>query len=176
MNDIDESNFSEYFRDLRTNTPLKGEVIAQYTAAADLVDGNEKRQIISLLTSTEGKMEATAQVMRKLLFASELDAYRIPRMMASDMVSGMSDDECATKPYRYTLEMFFCAKPEYVPKDDPHWSIISILNPEEISVKNGLSISSRIVEGDLDGGGLDTELVGDAQGGDAGSREASEDT
>lgn len=128
---IDESNFAQYFRDVRTEPMDKGDVMAQYTAAAELVDGNEKRQIISLLKDTEGKMEATAQVMRKLLFAHELDAYRIPRMMAEDILSGMSDDDVAAKPYKYTLEMFFYAKPEHVPKDDPHWSVISILNLDE---------------------------------------------
>jgi hypothetical protein len=128
---IDEKNFSDYFKDVRTEFMGRGDVMAQYTASAELVEGNEKRQIISLLKDTEGKMEATAQVMRKLLFAKELDAYRVPRMMAEDMLSGMDEDEVAAKPYKYTLEMFFYTKPEHVPKDDPHWSTISILNLEE---------------------------------------------
>ena len=42
-------------------------------------------------------MESTAQVMRKLLFASEVDAYKIPRQMAEDLVSGMSVEDCAKK-------------------------------------------------------------------------------
>jgi hypothetical protein len=128
---IDEKNFSDYFKDVRTELMDRGDVMAQYTASAELVEGNEKRQIISLLKDTEGKMEATAQVMRKLLFARELDAYRVPRMMAEDMLSGMDENEVAAKPYKYTLEMFFYTKPEHVPKDDPHWSTISILNLEE---------------------------------------------
>jgi len=132
---IDEKNFSDYFKDVRTEFMGRGDVMAQYTASAELVEGNEKRQIISLLKDTEGKMEATAQVMRKLLFARELDAYRVPRMMAEDMLSGMDEDEVAAKPYKYTLEMFFYTKPEHVPKDDPHWSTISILNLEEHFVK-----------------------------------------
>lgn len=130
MEEIDESNFNQYFRDVRTNPISKGDVIAQYTAMAEFVDGLEKRQIIGLLRDTEQKMEATAQVMRRLLFASELDSYRVPRMMAEDMISGMSDSEVLSKPYKYRLEMFFYAKPEHVPKDDPHWSTISVLNSE----------------------------------------------
>ena len=133
--EIDENNFAEYFKDVRVGAMGPGEVIAQYRAAAELVDGNEKRQIISLLKNTENKMEATAQVMRKLLFASELDAYRIPRMMAEDMLSGMSEDEVAEKPYKYTLEMFFYAKPEHIPKEDPHWSSISVLNSSTLFSK-----------------------------------------
>jgi len=141
---ITEENFSNYFRDVRVSAPERGEVIAQYSACAELVDGNEKRQIISLLTSTENKMEATAQVMRKLLHASEIDAYRVPRMMADDMLAGMGEDEVAAKPYKYTLEMFFYSKPENVPKDDPHWSCISVLNIDDFAgIKN--EVEAKIV-------------------------------
>lgn len=141
---ITEENFSEYFKDVRFSTLQQGEIIAQYSACAEFIDGNEKRQIISLLTSTENKMEATSQVMRKLLHASELDSYRVPRMMAEDLLSGMSEDEVALKPYKYTLEMFFYAKPEHLPKDDPHWSSISVLNIREFFPQDD-QIESKIV-------------------------------
>jgi hypothetical protein len=146
--EINEKNFSEYFRDVRNCAPVRGEIIAQYTASAEFVEGNEKRQVISLLNSTENKMEATAQVMRKLLFASELDAYRVPRMMAEDMISGMTEDEVASKPYKFTLEMFFYAKPENVPKDDPHWSVISVLNLEDFLAKKEGGIQAKILSGE----------------------------
>lgn len=144
--EINEDNFALYFRDVRTSVPEPGDVMAQYSAVAELVDGNEKRQLISLLTSTEGKMEATAQVMRKLLFASEIDAYRVPRLMAEDLLSGMSVEEVAVKPYRYTLEMFFFSKPENVPHKDPHWSSISLLNLDEMGGKTLNRVEARIVE------------------------------
>lgn len=143
--EITEENFNNYFKDVRINSPEKGEVIAQYTAAAEFVDGPEKKQIISLLTCTENKMEATAQVMRKLLFASELDSYKIPRQMAEDLVSGMSVDEVALKPYKFTLEMFFYANPENIPKNDPHWSMISVLNLEEFLDKKNTEIQTKIL-------------------------------
>jgi hypothetical protein len=155
--EINESNFSEYFRDVRNCAPARGEVIAQYSASAEFVEGNEKRQVISLLNSTENKMEATAQVMRKLLFASELDAYRIPRMMAEDMISGMTEDEVASKPYKYTLEMFFYANPENVPKDDPHWSVISVLNLDDFLGKKDGEIQAKILS-DEEAGKLNLEL------------------
>lgn len=142
--EIDDNNFSHYFRSMRS-PPEKGDVIAQYTAVAELVDGNEKRQIISLLTSTEDKMEATAQVMRKLLHASEIDAYRVPRMMAEDMLSGMDEEEVAMKPYRYTLEMFFYSKPEFIPKGDPHWSSISVINAEDLMTSAVNAVESKII-------------------------------
>lgn len=140
---ITEENFSEYFRDVRFSAPEKGDIIAQYTARAEFVEGNEKRQIISLLTSTENKMEATAQVMRKLLHASEVDAYRVPRLMAEDLISGLTEDDVAAKAYPYTMEMFFYAKPEYLPKGDPHWSSISVLNMEDFVSPN--VVESKIV-------------------------------
>lgn len=143
--EIDDGNFAKFFRDVRFSTPEKGDIIAQYSACAEFVEGNEKRQIISLLTSTENKMEATAQVMRKLLFASEIDAYRVPRMMAEDILSGASEDEVAAKPYKYTLEMFFYTKPEFVPKGDPHWASISVLNMDEFFAKNGTVVESKIL-------------------------------
>ena len=155
--EINEINFSEYFKDVRNSTPARGDVIAQYTASAEFVEGNEKRQVISLLNSTENKMEATAQVMRKLLFASELDAYRVPRIMAEDMISGMTEDEAALKPYKYTLEMFFYAKHENVPKDDPHWSVISVLNLEEFLGKKEGEIQMKILS-DEEAGKLNLEL------------------
>jgi hypothetical protein len=143
--EINEDNFGDYFKDVRNSVPEKGDVIAQYTATAEFVDGNEKKQIISLLASTENKMEATAQVMKKLLFASELDSYRIPRQMAEDLLSGMTTEQVSLKPYKYTLEMFFYTKTEFVPKDDPHWSVISVLNLGEFLDKKESQIHTKIL-------------------------------
>jgi hypothetical protein len=141
---ITEENFFDYFKDVRKGEFEKGNIIAQYSAIAEFIDGGEKRQIISLLMDTENKMEATAQVMRKLLYASERDAYKVPRNMAEDLLSGMSIEDCAKKPYKYTLEMFFYARPENVPKNDPHWSIISIINTDQYDD----AIKSRILSED----------------------------
>ena len=140
--EINDENFSQYFKDVRTSKFEKGDVMAKYTAVAEFVDGGEKRQIISLLTDTENKMEATIQIMRKLLFASELDAYKIPRLMADDLLSGMSLDDCAQTPYKYTLEMFYYTKLELIPKDDPHWCSISIVSTDDLFVKE-LSIEKN---------------------------------
>lgn len=132
---IDENNFKNYFKDIRNNAIQKGEIIAKYTSFAEFVDGNEKKQILNLIKNTD-KMNATTQVMRKLLFASEIDAIKIPREMAEDLSIGMSDEEVLKKPYKYKLEMFFYTKPENVPKEDPHWSAISIINLEDFVDKN----------------------------------------
>lgn len=147
--EITADNFNEYFKDVRKHKPEKDDVMAKYTATAEFVDGGEKRQIISLLLDTEDKMEATAQIMRKLLFASELDSYRIPRLMADDLLSGMSLDDCAKKPYKFTLEMFFYTKQEHIPKDDPHWCCISLISLDGHTIldsNNEIKIKSVFVE------------------------------
>lgn len=132
MIEINENNFSEYFKDVRTNKFEKGQILAKYTAIAELVDGGEKRQLISLLLDTENKMEATVQIMRKLLYSSEEDSYKVLIDMSRDLLSGMSIDEVAKKPYEYTLEMFFYTDPDNVPQDDPHWCSISIVDLDKI--------------------------------------------
>ena len=77
--------------------------------------------------------------------------------MAEDMISGMTEDEVASKPYKYTLEMFFYANPENVPKDDPHWSIISVLNLEDFLGKKDGEIQAKILS-DEEAGKLNLEL------------------
>lgn len=124
---IDEKNFNRYFFDVRTNKPQPGQIMACYTAIAEFIDGNEKRQIIDLICRTD-KAHAIAQVMRKLLFASEKDANCVPIQISEDLMSGMSVEDVLKKPYKYTVEMFFYTKPEYMPKNDPHWTTVSLLN------------------------------------------------
>ena len=176
--EINEENFSFYFKDVRNSVPEKGDIIAQYSAAAEFVEGNEKRQIISLLTATENKMEATAQVMRKLLHASELDAYRVPRMMAEDILSGMSVEEVAQKAYKYTFEMFFYTILENVPKGDPHWTTISVVNLDEfLDTKDGQIESKILSKEESDRLNIEFREVGNVganseSGQDASSRDA----
>jgi hypothetical protein len=142
--EISDSNFEDYFFDVRMHTPKQGQIIACFTATAELVKGPEKKNVIDLLRDTD-KMIATTQVMRKLLHASEVDSYRVPRQMAADMALGMSIEDCMEKPYKYTLEMFYYTLPEYIPKDDPHWSSVSIVNLQDYFDKRDERIKSRIL-------------------------------
>ena len=48
--------------------------------------------------------------------------------MSEDLMSGMSVDDVMKKPYKFTVEMFFYTKKEYLPKNDPHWTTVSLLN------------------------------------------------
>jgi hypothetical protein len=128
--EITNENFNEYFHDVRKCAPQKGEVMVCYAARAEFVEGREKLHMIHLLQK-DGKIEAAMQVMRKLLFASEKDAFRVPKEILQDLISGMTEEEVLRKPYPYTVEMFFYTKPEYMPKNDPHWSQITLLNLDD---------------------------------------------
>ncbi len=144
---IDESNFNDYFRDCRISKPERGDVMACYTAVAEFVDGHMKRDIIDLLANKEKAVAAT-NVMRKLGCATQRDAYRVCREIAEDLDSGLTADEVEKKSYRYQFEMFFYTKKEYVPIDDPHWSIINIANLDSFldNQKRKVTISSKIID------------------------------
>jgi len=127
--EIDENNFYDYFTPVAKRRPLPGEVIASYRAAAELVDGGEKRQVIQLLKKSGSAISAT-KILRKLCYAIEPDAILVSKEIVQDLAGGMTDDEVIAKPYKYTLEMFFYAKPEHIPVDE-HWMQISILNSDK---------------------------------------------
>lgn len=142
---IDESNFEEYFFDVRRHQPKHGQVVARFTSMADFVKGNEKQNVLDLLYK-KGKIEPCTQVMRKLLFATEIDAIRVPKLMIEDLIGGMSYYEVLEKPYRYQVEIFYYTKPEYIPKDDPHWSCINIKNLDEHLARKDSRIKSKILD------------------------------
>ncbi len=143
---ITDDNFEKYFFDVRKHKPEKGQVIACYTSMAEFVDGYEKRHIISLLQGAECP-EAIVQVMKKLNHASEEDAYRVPKLMAKDLLKGMTYEEVATKPYKFKMELFYYTDVKHIPADNPHWSCISIINLDEFD--DGLKITSKIIDDEL---------------------------
>lgn len=146
---ITEENFDQYFFDVRRHEPQRGQVMACYTAKAEFLDGMEKRNIMSMLQG-DGKVEAIRQVMRKLLHANEADSIRVPKEMAQDLIAGMSHDEIAKKKYKYTVEVYFYTQQEYIPRDDPHWSCVSLINLDEVieNTEDGLTFKAKIVTED----------------------------
>jgi len=146
---IDENNFNQYFRDCRTSRPQRGDVMARYSAIAEFIDGRMKQDIIDLLMNNE-KAYAATQVMKKLGCATEFDSIRICKEVAEDLSSGMTPEEVEKKVYEYNLESFYYTKKEYVPVDDPHWTIISIANLDTFLDKENriVSFKTKIVEPD----------------------------
>ncbi len=127
---IDSSNFNQYFFDVRNHQPARGQVMARYAAMAEFIDGDLKRDMIDMLCLHE-QTEPVVKLMRKLGCATESDSVTVPLYMARDLLSGMSPEEVAKKPYRFVCEAFFYTKKEYIPLDDPHWSVISLHNLDE---------------------------------------------
>lgn len=143
---IDESNFDQYFRDCRNSKPEKGDIIAKYSAIAELVAGPMKRELIHMLKNCDLAVAAT-KVMKKVGLATEKDSVRVCREICEDLVDGLSEDEIENKIYTYEIEIFYYTKKEFFPVDDPHWSSIGILNLENYLSQDpsGARIDSKIV-------------------------------
>lgn len=144
---IDESNFHEHFHDVRFHRPKRGQVMARYSATAEFVNGQLKRDVIDLLAK-EGKAEAATRVMRKLGMAVQRDALRVVREMAEDLISGISPEKVEEKPYKYTMEAFYYCDKADVPAGDPHWTVIGLSNLDEFldAAENRLRIEAKIVD------------------------------
>jgi hypothetical protein len=122
---IDDSNFESYFFDVRKHRPKPGQVMARFTAMADFVDGQMKRDVVYLLRECKGGAKGAQRVMRKLAGAVEGDSIRVLREMALDLAAGMTAEEVCAKPYRYQCEFFYYTDRGNVPDDD-HWSVIGM--------------------------------------------------
>lgn len=148
---IDENNFSKYFRDCRLHRPERGDVMARYSAIAEFVEGKMKQDIIDLLTNYDNKAIAATQVLRKIGCATESESIRICKEITEDLANGMSPSEVESKPYKYKMEVIYYTKKEYVPEDDPHWTIISIANLDKFLDKANqmVSIKSKIIEAEV---------------------------
>lgn len=145
---IDESNFDDYFFDVRKHAPKEGQVLAKFKAIATFGGGSHKDDVLRLLKVDKAK--EASMVMRKLHFCREPDCYRVCREMCDDLASGMSEEEVNGKEYEYVLEAYYYTQRECIPKDDPHWETIQLLeyDPET----KGFSV--RIELGDSDEQGL----------------------
>lgn len=126
---IDETNFNEYFYSIKDNKPKKGQVLARYTAMADLVDGDVKDFIVNNLLNYDKGGNTVTQVMKYHCHATDEYASSVPLLMAQDLKT-MSVEEVKQKPYRFQLEYFYWTEPENIPKDDVHWECITITKAE----------------------------------------------
>lgn len=129
---IDESNFDQYFRDVKTNGPQKGDVMAVYRAVAELTTGSLKEQIVDALCREDIGARKAVQLAVKLGRTSRKEAVKLIKQICGDLYAGMQKDLVIAKSYRYIFEMFFYTKKEYVPIDDQHWEIVTLRNLEEL--------------------------------------------
>lgn len=122
---IDHTNFKDYFFDVRQHKPQPGQIMAKFTAVAEFVGSDAKKDIMYLMTLN--KAHQASMVMRKIHGAKEPDCYRVCREIAEDILAGKTEKEIIEKPYEFVVEFFFYTKREYVPKNDPHWETLSLM-------------------------------------------------
>jgi hypothetical protein len=129
---ITESNFAEYFFDVRKQPkPRKGQVMACWRAKADFVNGWVKKNVLELLATNATGAVSAHKVLRNMVGALEKDSILVAKEMTQDLLNGLSEDEILEKPYRFTIEQFYWTEPQYIPKDDPHWSTINMVDLTE---------------------------------------------
>jgi hypothetical protein len=127
MTEITSKNFNEYFFDIRRNKPQKGQVIARFRAICQLIDNEEKRFLIRLLQKPDAA-RSIATMMTKVFNASKHSSWSLPIEMGRDLLAGVPIDEVAKKEYEFEGEFYYYTMPDYVPKDDPHWEIVNIID------------------------------------------------
>lgn len=127
-----EENIWENFKDVKLERrPEKDDILVRYTAIAELVDGEDKKELINLIFS-DGRMMSAINFMRNLFCAIEEDSYRVPKEIIKDYSEKkMSVEEILEKPYRYQMEKLFFTKDKFFPKDDPHWQRINLISLEK---------------------------------------------
>lgn len=130
---IDASNFDQYFFDARKNRPKKGQVLAKFTAFAVFGSGQQKRDIIQLVKTD--KIYQASQVMQRIHMARVPECYRLLREICEDLYNGMTDEQVENKEYEFVIESIFYTNKQYVPKGDPHWETLSVLEFDQESGK-----------------------------------------
>ncbi len=121
-------DFDKHFFDIKKHKPQKGQVLAVFNAIAEFTDGFPKDQIVSLLLHNPKGAELAVKVVHNLCHAVERDAIKVCLAMATDLASGMTEQEVIAKHYEFELKIYYWTNEEYVPQDDPRWYTIKILN------------------------------------------------
>lgn len=134
---IDETNFSEYFRDASKFPPRKGDILVRYRAKADFINGDDKKDVIFQLSNSSFGAKSAVQIIKKLGKTNEKEALSVAKKICEDLYGGMKEEEVLAKPYSYVLEMFFFANKDHVPKDDKHWECMAINNLDEFLKQKG---------------------------------------
>ena len=125
---IDKSNFNDYFYPVKKYKPQKGQVLARFSAMAELIGGFPKDQIVSMLKTNPKGGNLAPQLLRNICNATEKESIRVAKEIATDLANGLSYKEVIDKPYKFFLEVFYWTNEECVPKDSPNWMTIKMLN------------------------------------------------
>lgn len=122
--------------------------MARYTAMADFIEGDLKKDVLDLLLRLDNAADGCVQILRKLANATEQTAIQLAKSMVGDLMEGLSAEEVVKKPYRYQMELFFYVEKQYVPLNDIHWEVISLRNLDEFIDAAGqkITMKARIVD------------------------------
>lgn len=127
---IDSTNFDKYFFETIKHKPKKGQVLARYTAMAELVDGDVKNAIINTILNSKIGGDMAVQILKNTCHATDNYAESVAKDIANDLSGGMSVCDVKDKPYKLQIEYFYWTEIDNIPKDDVHWELISITNAE----------------------------------------------
>ena len=126
---IDKNNFSDYFFNVRDHKPEPGQIMAKFSAVAVFGEGPEKTDIINLLV--QDKAPQAAAVMQRIHAARVPDNYRVCAEIAEDLLVGLTVEQVQKKEYEFVLEALYYTQREFVPKNDPHWETIQLLEYDQ---------------------------------------------
>lgn len=143
---IDEKNFDDHFFPCVSNAPRPGQILACYDAKADFIDGNLKRDIIHLLMTKDRAAEPTVRLMQKLAGATNDTAIQVVKEMLKDLMSGMSSDEVAEKPYDFQCQHFYYTYRECLPEGDPHWWSTALIDVKSFGLEDYLERNLGVEE------------------------------
>jgi len=144
---IDENNFSQYFRDVLTNKPSKGDVLVCYKAIAELCDGDLKEQVVESLFLDKVGPNKAITLLTKIGKSSRKEAISLIKKISYDLYNGMSKPMVLAKAYEYLFEIYYYSKEEYLPKNDKHWEMVKINNLDEyldnVKKENDIAICEK---------------------------------
>lgn len=123
---IDQSNFDQYFFDIKKHGPTEGQIMARFCAKAQLMNSVEKQNLVDVLLTNKEGAEIGVNMSQNTFSCTESEAVKLCKEIVLDLLNGKSKTEVLEKPYTFTIEKFFWTREEYVPKNNPHWKAIKI--------------------------------------------------
>ncbi len=121
---IDETNFSDYFREITKSMPAHGDALVCFRALAHFCDGPLKQEVINLLRYEFGSVQKCVGRLIRFGGATREQAVKLLLDISKDLMDGMNVNDVLKKEYPFVFEKMYYAKPEHVPVDDKRWQIL----------------------------------------------------
>lgn len=121
---IDDKNFSQYFRDIKTSLPTKDDEIVAFRCLAYFCRGELKQQILDFLCYEFNSVRKCIGKLIKNAGTTKTEAIKLLHMMCYDMIYTLNPKDVFEKDYPFIFEKIYYAKKEYIPLDDKRWQIL----------------------------------------------------